>query len=444
MYGIAVLPNRGKAYFRRPALAYNKTQFVAFFTAVELAVKGDGYGKAVAANAVIGEFHKQIVVVIVLGFDKDKAVIKVGKCLVPYASAHHFYQESLIIHPVVCYTIPMPKANEPHDLYDLAFKRLMHLSSTAVVSFINGIFDAKHPVTSTVEYASTEDVSGKLQRTHKDMVIVINNDRYILEMQRHDDKMMAHRIFIYSYNDALMTKSTDKHGIITLDFPHAVVIYLENTGRTHETLRLRFPDQTEHTFTVPVFNLLDHTIADLERHNLQLLLPFYVLKLHERVKQAKTGDERRLITPELIALIKEIETATDAAITKGSLHLDDTRIIIELLDRVYNHLYKPYNELQEANKLAEQVLVLRTDKIVREARLREERIKREAEQVLALRMDKVVREAERIKREAELHAREAEVRLQEAEQEKQGIADNLRKLGLTDEQIQSVMNVQLK
>jgi hypothetical protein len=324
----------------------------------------------------------------------------------------------------------MPKANEPHDLYDLAFKRLMHLSSTAVVSFINGIFDAKHPVTSTVVYASTEDVGDKLQKTHKDMVIVINNDRYILEMQRHDDKMMAHRIFIYSYNDALMTKSADKHGIMALDFPHAVVIYLENTGRTNETLRLRFPDQTEQTFTVPIFNLLDHTIAELERHNLQLLLPFYVLKLHDRVKEAKTSGERSLITPALIALIKEIETATDTAITKGSLHLDDTRIIIELLDRVYNHLYKSYNELQEANKLAEQLLVLRTDKIARKAELRV----RKAE----LRADKIVREAElreeRIKRKAE----------QREKLEKQGIADNLRKLGLTDEQIQSAMTVQLK
>jgi hypothetical protein len=223
----------------------------------------------------------------------------------------------------------MPDTDKPHDLFDLAFKRLMHLSNTAVINFINGLFGTNHPLTSKVEYFSTEAVNDKLQKTNKDMVIGIETSRYITEIQRKDDKTMPLRIFIYSYNAALNTRTADTQGVITLDFPKAAVIYLENTGKTSETLLLRFPDNTEHTFTVPVLNLLEYSIPDIEKQNLQLLLPFCVLKLYDKVKQAKSSDERSR--------------------------------------------YKSYNELQEANKMAEQFLELRSDTILKKLAKAEQR-----------------------------------------------------------------------
>jgi hypothetical protein len=310
------------------------------------------------------------------------------------------------------YSILMPKTNDPHDLFDLVFKRLMHLSSVAIVSFINGLFGTNHPLTSIVEYFETESVSSKLKKNCKDMVIGINGKRYIIELQRRNDKTMALRIFIYSYSDALNTQSADENGVIILDFPQAAVIYLENTGKTNETLRFRFPDNIEHTYTVPVFNLLEYSIADIEKQNLQLLLPFYVLKLHDKVKQAKSGDERQRLTPELITLLKEIERAIDQAVTADTLNDEDTKIIIELLDRVYNNLYKSYNELQEANKMAEQFLELRVEKAAQEAWQKARQVMQEAEQ--------------------------------KAAREKQAIADFLRANGTPDDLISRAFNIQAK
>jgi hypothetical protein len=138
-------------------------------------------------------------------------------------------------------------------------------------------------------------------------------------------------------------------------------------------------------------------------------LPFYVLKLHGKIKKAKSGEERRRLEPELIALLKEIDKATDKAVATGTLNNDDTRVVIELLDKVYNHLYRSYPELQEANKMAEQFLELRTDKLaneLREAKLRVEKIEKKYSQ------------------------------------EKQAIAANMRSIGLNDEQISRVLTIQ--
>lgn len=53
----------------------------------------------------------------------------------------------------------------------LIFKRLMRLSSKAIVQFINGLFDTAYPVDSTVDYPSTETVTEDL--THSRMGIIM-------------------------------------------------------------------------------------------------------------------------------------------------------------------------------------------------------------------------------------------------------------------------------
>ena len=63
---------------------------------------------------------------------------------------------------------------ETQQIFDLVLKRLMKLSSQAVIQFINGLFGTDHPPDSTVEYPSTEQISRKLRRLMSDIIIVIN------------------------------------------------------------------------------------------------------------------------------------------------------------------------------------------------------------------------------------------------------------------------------
>ncbi|GMO32191.1 MAG: hypothetical protein Ta2B_13040 [Termitinemataceae bacterium] len=103
----------------------------------------------------------------------------------------------------------MADTPDPH-IFDLTFKRLMHLSNVAVVNFINGLFGTKHSTNSVVDYVSTEHVNEKLKRTASDMVLVINGERYVIECQRRNDTEMALRVFVYCYSDAFENKRVDE------------------------------------------------------------------------------------------------------------------------------------------------------------------------------------------------------------------------------------------
>ncbi|GMO30644.1 MAG: hypothetical protein Ta2B_11530 [Termitinemataceae bacterium] len=67
------------------------------------------------------------------------------------------------------------ESREPHDLFDRAFKRLMHLSNPTVINFINGLFGVNHPLDSKVEYLATEHVDGKMKKTENDMIVTIGH-----------------------------------------------------------------------------------------------------------------------------------------------------------------------------------------------------------------------------------------------------------------------------
>ena len=173
--------------------------------------------------------------------------------------------------------------HEPIHIFDLVFKRLMRLSSGAIVQFINGLFDTAYPVDSTVEYPSTETVTDDLTHVVSDMLILIGGKHlYHIEAQINNDENMALRVFNYGYLEGLKRK-TIEDDLITIPFPAAKIIYWETTPKTPDTvtLRLQFPDGNHYDYGVDTFKFLDHSIQELEEKKMSILLPFYVLKLRK-------------------------------------------------------------------------------------------------------------------------------------------------------------------
>jgi len=260
-----------------------------------------------------------------------------------------------------------PTKRETDHVFDLLIKRLLHLSNRAIVSFINGLFGTKHPLDSTVEYLSTETVSKKLRPLMSDTRIRVNNETYLIEAQISFDGDMMIRCFEYGYYSGLVEKNFEGT-VRTIKIPATRIIYWEGTGEmpAEQVLRLRFSDDSYYDYGVETFQPLTHSVKELEKRGLAILLPFYVLKLREQVKKAAPGTERKKLTVEMRKLLEELEQAVADCEKKGVIEGTDATEIMAGLERLFRELYGQYNEFVEEDSMLQEKLELYTDKFVRE------------------------------------------------------------------------------
>ena len=248
--------------------------------------------------------------------------------------------------------------NNPPHIFDRVFKRLMTLSKPVIIQFINGLFQTNYPLDSPVIQLATESVTDKLERFIADIQFLISTDKYFIEIQMSEDEEMAIRVFNYEYLDAIKNKIIEKN-VIKLNFSRCTVIYLEPKKTTPEELivELRFPDESVHRFKIPTFKFLDHSISELERLNMTFLLPFYLLKLRQKVKRAQTKKERLGLSYEMKALMEKIIETIKRNEEKGQMSRTDARIVIELMGKLYDNMYKQYPEFKESNTMLDDMLL---------------------------------------------------------------------------------------
>ena len=252
-----------------------------------------------------------------------------------------------------------------YHLFDRAFKCSMHLSSPAVIRFINSVFGTSHPLTAGVEYLSTEHITGTLQQSIGDMFIRIGRDdasKYLTEAQADDDADMPFRIWNYSYLKGLETRTAKGH-ITEIKLVPAAVIYLDPGPSTPDQLSVKITgmDGTEHTFTYPTLKLLDYTVEELEERDLSILLPFYLLKLRKRVQSARTPEKRQEMTGQMKELVEKLTEAVERGERNDALDKSDMRPLIALMGKQYDNLYKGYPEFEKAHEIVNEMLLTMAD-----------------------------------------------------------------------------------
>jgi predicted transposase/invertase (TIGR01784 family) len=251
-------------------------------------------------------------------------------------------------------------------IFDMVLKQLLHLSAPAIIQFINGLFDADHPLDSTVEYPNTETVTKKLRRLLSDTVVIIGGVHvYHLEAEISDDANMAIRVFEYGFAEALRTKTVSDSGEkISIRFPNARVLYWETTGKTPDevTLALEFPEGGCYDYMVRSFKFLDHEIKELEAQKMTILLPFYVLKLRKKVVQARTTRRRLELSAEMKAILDELVLAVDRGEMAGLMSEPDKRIVLDHMEQMYRELFEQYSEFKEADTMLQDRLMTYEEK----------------------------------------------------------------------------------
>jgi hypothetical protein len=242
----------------------------------------------------------------------------------------------------------MPKAKTDVDVFDRSFKKIIGaLSPKALIGFINGLFGSNHPLDSEVKRLNTEQIDKNLKKRQPDEILTIEGYTYIIEEQTTNDSNMAIRIFEYGYAQALKDRET-KGGLIVLPFPRMIVIYLEAGGSTPDvlTVRMRFPDGTEHDFNVKTLKLLDYSVEELAEQGLTALLPFYIIRLRKAACKAKTDEERGKVEADFKELVLQLKDAIERSTGKGLLTDDDIATLLERLIGLMEYVGQDYQTME--------------------------------------------------------------------------------------------------
>jgi ribosome recycling factor len=303
------------------------------------------------------------------------------------------------------------KKRETAQIFDLIFKQLIRLSNAAVINFINGLFGINLPLDSTVEYPNTENVSKKLRRLMSDTIVIIGGIHvFHIEAEIGDDENIVVRVFEYGFMEGLRTKTVSKDGSrISMKFPNARIIYWETTKKTPDevTLSLEFSDGGNYDYKVKTFKFLDHSVDELEKGKLAILLPFYVLKLRKRVVRAKTSERRAELAGEMKSILEELVAAVDRAERAGSMSEADERIVLEHMNRLYRELFAQYAELKEADvMLQDRILTYSEEAAIKAAK----EARKEARKEVAKKMKKAAEAAKKAVEKAKKEAETAELK----------------------------------
>ena len=253
---------------------------------------------------------------------------------------------------------------EIHQIYDKAFKRILTLSDKAVINLINGLFGTDYPTNSKITYNWTEHEDKDLKRTLSDSILTINDrDIYHIEAQITEDEEIVFRVFEYGFGHAYKNR-TYENGNETMIFPRPCIIYLDEGKKDkipdEYTLILKFEDQGEFSYKVPVFKLQTISVQELNDKKLIVLLPFLLLKLRKKMEKIRSKENmeelQRLVVNDIIDVIHKNEEL-------GNLSHSDALDLIDLTTKLYMKIYSKYKEMEDFTmRMVDQSLELASDK----------------------------------------------------------------------------------
>ena len=209
------------------------------------------------------------------------------------------------------------------------FKKILTLSSKAVINFINGLFQTDYPTDSTITYNWTEFHDDNLTKTIADTILTIGGvHSYHIEAQMYRDEDIVLRIFDYGYKHSLRNAKVEDN-ICYLTFPKSKIVFLGDDD-------------------VP-----DH-------YSIGILIPFELIKLKKYISS------RENMTEEDLSWLKErIFTDIIGCIRDncrlGNITVGDAKRLEKLLATLYDHLYSNRQDMKEIKEEMDQSIRLEVD-----------------------------------------------------------------------------------
>ena len=252
-----------------------------------------------------------------------------------------------------------------YQIYDKIFKKILTLSSTAVINLINGIFDTNYSTDSTITYNWTEFADNNLRRILADTIITINaTNCYHLEAQMTEDEDIIFRVFDYGYAHSRRNSSKNvSSGILRFPEPKIIYLYTKSPAPDYYDLILDFGTQGTFLYQVSTFKYLESSPEELTRRKMIILIPFELLKLRDIMKKERSPENLELLKN---LIQNDIIGSINQNLFAGNITIDDARRLRRLTQQLYDHIYSHYEEMEELNEMTDESLMLDIDIIEKE------------------------------------------------------------------------------
>jgi hypothetical protein len=257
-----------------------------------------------------------------------------------------------------------------------------------------------------------------------------------LESQVYYDDMLI-RLFNYAVSDEEgYRRIDDSHAVFKM--PQQAVVFLKDTDKSKDKLyiKLILPDEQEIEYSVHAVRSLGYTPQELIANDMEILLPFQILRLYGSVKKYSSFSEEQKteFLEKFTSMCRDIITTLRSLKETGKITNDEHSTMITIIRDLEKHIYSSIDDI--ANKGADSML--NEEFLFSDERARaEERAKAEAEKAEIEAKAKAEKaeieakaKAEKAEIEAKAEAEKAEIKAQaQAEiakvenEEKQKIAE---------------------
>ena len=267
---------------------------------------------------------------------------------------------------------------ESYHIYDQLFKMLFRTAGKMLIRFINQIFGKKFPLNSRIFFTDPNGVPAEGSELEMDLYFTICGETFHIEAQAYDDDMMI-RLIEYAFSNV-----HDKYEKI--DSTHArynmvnqAVVFLKDFDRTKDKLyiTLVLPDKREIEYALPAVRALGYTPKELVENDMEILLPFQIIRLYRRAKNYHKHSEeaKKKFLTDFEKMINEIITTLDSLKKDKRVTNEEYRLMLEITRKIKDHIYNNIDDIEKqgADRMLNERIILYTEEA--EAKGREEGIK---------------------------------------------------------------------
>ena len=258
--------------------------------------------------------------------------------------------------------------SESRKIYDITFKKMFRLSGRMLIRFVNKVFEKNFPLDAEVKFLDPNSEDEENEILEKDIYFEICGERFQIEAQSYWDDMMF-RLFEYAVSNP--RKSYDRtdayHAVYRM--PKQAVVFLKSKSKRRNKLfiKLILPDDQEVEYSVNAVRALSYTPQELAENDLEILLPFQIIRMYNRVNDYKSYTEKNKeqFLHDFRNMCNDIRNTMDSLLKDERITNDEYREMLNIIKSLKAYLYSSIDDIsiKGADSMLNEKIILWDDRI---------------------------------------------------------------------------------